>query len=168
MILLRRGLPLMQIADIGYELGLAVPEQAGHLFPGARIGVRPSSGFGTEVQRPAFSLNSFFERHRYPLQETYHPTGPQSDLEGWLRQLLEGDADVIVCLNYAAAFGGESDWGHVCLLESVKDTYLRLVDPEMRQPKFRDLETKRVMAAIATHGERNRAGFWVIESRSWG
>lgn len=166
MILLRRGLPLMQIAEIGYQLGLAVTEDVSHLFPKARIGKRPSSGFGTEVQRAEFSLNLFFEQHRYPLRETYYSTSPHSDVKGWLKQLVDSDSDVIVCFNCAAAFGGESDWGHVCLLDSVSETHLQLVDPEMGQPKFRNIETTHILAAIAKHGEGNRGGFWVVETRS--
>jgi len=166
MILIRRGLPLLQISEIGCELGLAIPEDVGHLYPAARIGVLPSSGFGTEIQNPQYSLNSFFERRKYSLCERYYLTAPIEEESKWLQEQLRVGADVIVCFNNAALFGGESDWGHVCLIDSVDEGSVVLIDPELRQLKFRKVEISKLSSAILKHGEVTRGGFWVIQSVS--
>lgn len=163
MILIRRNLPLLQVADIAYELGLSVPEDMRNLYPRARVGVRPSSGFGTEIQNPKYSLNSFFERHNYPIRETYYSSAPSLDT-AWLQNLLKVNADILVCFNNTELFGGESDWGHVCIVESVSGDSVTLIDTEARQPKFRTVQFGSLCSAIGKHGEANRGGFWVVNS----
>lgn len=163
MILIRRGLPLLQVSEIGYELGLAIPEETRALYPEARIDVRPASGFGTEIQNPQYSLNAFFERHQYPVRETFFPCSPVPGVS-WLENLIAEDADIIACFNNAALFGGESDWGHVCLIDSVSDDSVILIDSEVQKPKFRTVRFEKLCAAIDKHGEGNRGGFWVVRS----
>jgi hypothetical protein len=164
MILIRRKLPLLQIIQIGYELGLAVPETSKVLFPDARIGVKPTSGFGTEIQNPKYTLNAFFERNKYPLRETYYQSVPKNEGSNWVHNLIRNNADVIACFNSASLFRDNTDWGHACLIDKVENHVVTLVDTEVNQPKFRTVKFDALLSAISKHGEANRAGFWVINS----
>lgn len=165
MVLQRRNLPLLQIEEIGVELGLAVPVDCRELYPSARIGVRPSSGYGTEIQNPLYSLNAFFQRREIPLREDFI-LSPPDDFSQWLKSQLESDRDLLVCFNHKSLFGGDADWGHVCLVNSVESSSITLVDPSPNDPKFREVSAELLVGAINSHGPKNRGGIWVVESTS--
>ncbi len=73
MILLRRGLPLYSQEEIGYELGLVVPKEYANLFQKVRTGKKPSAGWGTQINKPNYSLNNFFLKYKIPLKKEYFP-----------------------------------------------------------------------------------------------
>lgn len=89
---------------------------------------------------------------------TYYPTAPTGEMN-WIQTLLEKDADILVCFNNAALFEGESNWGHVCLIDSVSHDSETLIDSEGRQPKFRKVGFVSLCSAIAQHGGRIEAVF---------
>ena len=163
MVLIRRNLPLVQVEDIGVSLGLAVPDEYATIYPTARIGIRPSSGYGTEIQNSEFSINSFFERFKVPLKETYFAS-PPDNLISWIKEQHSRNQDILVCFNQRELFGGDADWGHVCLIDSLSDSEIVLVDPSPQAPKFRSVPIPALLQAMKIHGENNRGGFWVISS----
>ena len=163
MVLIRRNLPLFQIEEVGVQLGLAIPDSHATLYPTARIGIHPTSGYGTEIQNPEFSLTVFFRRFNIPLQETYL-ANPPSNCSSWILEQLSKDRDILVCFNHQELFGGDANWGHVCLIESVTDSEIVLVDPSPQVPKFRSVSINSLNQAIEHHGESNRCGFWVLHS----
>ena len=56
MILLRRGIPLKSQEEIGYNLGLIVPQRYKNLFGKVRTGKRPKDGWGTQTGKLIYSL----------------------------------------------------------------------------------------------------------------
>ena len=162
MVLMRKGLPLLPQEQIAYELGLIVPKLYKTDFPHAQTGKKPASGWGTQVQKPEYSLNNFFQKHQFLLEETYF--FKVKDPTNWIPAHIRND-DVLVCFNNNVLYGGENA-GHVSIIESLVEDNIVLIDPEQHVPKYRTVKLNTLFNAIAYHGEKNRAGFWLITSKT--
>ncbi len=161
MILLRRKLKLLSQDKIGVCLGLTVPLAYKKLLPYAKTGKKPSTGWGTQVQKEKYSINHFFKTHEIPLEESFCPLSKISRPVEWLdKQIIEGH-DIICCFRYNALYGGSGE-GHVSILDSINGKTAVLIDPEKNVPKYRLVKTTKFFSAIKAHGESHRAGFWVI------
>jgi hypothetical protein len=147
---------------IGYTLGLAVPDEYQTEFPQARR-KRPSSGWGTEIQKDEYSLNNFFRTYDLPYKETYIFPSSQEELAKYIQNLSDID-HVIICLNHKSAFASNADWGHVVLLSCRDQHYVYLIDPDryLQKPERR-IDIATLYKAIETHGRNNRAGLWIIK-----
>lgn len=166
MVLHRRGLGLPTQEAIGKSLGLTVPRSDLRLLPHALTGDEPSSGWGTRVQDKGRSINDFFEASGYKLREAYlDPDGLPDDLPAWINNEIERGNDLLACFSYSAAFGGEGDNGHVCVVDSCDEDTVTLIDPWYLAPKFRSVTVERLTGAMSHHAKTNRAGFWVISSK---
>jgi ribosomal protein S24E len=163
MVLLRRKLPIFSQEDIGYELGLTVPKRYKKLLPKARTGKKPSAGWGTQVGKRKYPINNFFRKHKIPLKEEYFSLQKIENVKDWIREQIEKDNDILVCFNYRKLYGkGKKKQGHVCILDTILRDEVILIDPEYRVPKFRKVKLKKLLEAMKFHGEKNRAGFWLI------
>lgn len=165
MVLLRRRLQLLAQEEIGKELGLVVPKEYKKIFPTIKTKDKPSAGYGTQIHKTKYSLNSFFLKHRYHLKEEYYPLSRISNINNWLRNTLTKDNDIVVCFNYSKLYVEEGE-GHVSLINSISGNNLILIDPRYKSPKIRCVSLPKLIAAIKAHGEINRAGFWVISSQN--
>jgi len=163
MILYRRNLKLLSQEEIGCDLGLIIPKEYYEILPNARRGSKPASGWGTQLQEERFSLNSFFEKHDYPLIYEYKPLDSfDENLIDWLKGQLEKEEDVIVCFNARKLWGVGNDGGHVCVVENVDGDYVNLIETNCDYPKFRKVKFSDLVESMKYHGERNLGGFWLI------
>jgi hypothetical protein len=147
--------------DIGYDLGLIVPKKYKKILPNARTGGRPPAGWGTQIGKKEYSLNRFFKKRKLPLKETYYPLSKIDDAKEWIKDQIKRESDIIVCFNYGKLYGGEG-FGHVSILDSIKNDAVTLIDPERNVPKYRKVKLKQLLNAIEFHGEKNRSGFWLV------
>lgn len=161
MILDRRGIDHGTQEEIGYALGLIVPEKDAHLFSNVRIGEAPISGYGTQVQHEEYAINRYFETHDIALQEQYVFLDEIEDVQIWLEEQINAGNDVIVCFNNKPLYG-TGDWGHVSLLEGIEGKRVFLLDPEDVTPKIREVALDDLIEAIRYHGRECYGGFWVI------
>jgi hypothetical protein len=166
MVLLRRKLPMFSQEDIGYELGLVVPKKYKKLLPKARTGKRPPAGYGTQVGKERYSINNFFEKHEIPLKEEFFPLEKIKNVKSWIGEQIEKDNDILVCFNYRKLYGkGRRNQGHMCILDTILNDKVILIDPEYKAPKFRKVKLKKLLEAIKFHGEKRQGGFWLISPR---
>jgi len=77
--------------EIGYELGLVVPNEIANEFKKIRTGKKPIAGYGTQVAKKQYSINHFFQKYKIKLKEKYYPPEKISDYAKFI-------ADNIVCL----------------------------------------------------------------------
>lgn len=166
MVLLRRELSLLSQEEIGYELGLTVPEDYYELLPNARRGEKPSSGWGTQIQKEEFSLNTFFTKYHYPLIYQFYSPQTIKESKEWVKQQIAADNDLIVCFNYFHLYRAGNNGGHVCLIDSVEGDNVILVEPERDFPKYRTVKLSTLIDAMNFHGEVNLGGFWLIRDKS--
>lgn len=164
MVLYRRGIPLLSQEEIGHELGLTVPKEYQKILPLARKGKKPSSGWGTQIQNPKYTLNNFFKKRNIPLKETYYPTLSKTKARTFIRVQIKKGNDILVCFNYNKLYQDEGQ-GHVSVIEALNGDYITIVEPISRFPKFRKVEFDKLIESINFHGEKNRGGFWVISKR---
>ncbi len=155
MVLNRRKLDRFSQPHIGYALGLAVPPEFRTKFPKSRK-KKPSSGWGTEVENPKYSLNHFFTKNNLPLHETCCFPKTISELQQVLQQHI-GKADLLVCIQVVT-------WGHVLLVKNFSDSTVTLIDPATAKTKKVSLRV--LFNSIQRHGKANRAGVWVISDNS--
>ncbi len=163
MILYRRNLPLLSQEDIGYDLGLMVPEKYFDVFPRVRKWKKPSSGWGTQIEKEEFSLNNFFIKHNYPLRYQYFfPTMIENDLKNWMKQHIENGDDIIVCFHYKHLYKSGNDGWHVCLVEKIENEIITLIETEANLPKFRTVKFQDLLDSMIYHWAENSGGFWLI------
>lgn len=162
MVLHRNNLKCKSQEDIGYELGLIVPSDDRKLFKKVRVGDKPHSGYGTQVNNEKYSINNFFIRNNFPLIEEYHYIIDYKRVERFLKENVR--ADILVCFHCGTLYGNEyEDWGHVCVIDSLCNDEIILVDPDLREG-YKVIKLNKLIEAIKKHGENNRAGFWLIKN----
>jgi hypothetical protein len=168
MVLLRRKQRMMSQEDIGYQLGLTVPKSKKRLLPKARTGKRPDAGWGTQVGKPQYSINRFFEINNIPLKEEYITLQQIGNIKEWIAEQMKEDRDILVCFNHGKLYGGNAQ-GHVSIIDSIENDIVILIDPESNVPKYRKVKIDKLTKAIEFHAERtDRAGFWIIRPKETG
>lgn len=147
--------------DIACQLGLIVPENYKTLYPNARIGDKPSAGYGTQIQKEEYSINHYFKQKGIPLIEEYHYI---TDLEEIRKFLLENqENDIMICCHCATLYDSSAaDWGHMVLLESINDNEIAILDPSCNR-NYETVTLEKLMSAITIHGKENGAGFYLIK-----
>ena len=155
MVLSRRNLPLFSQDYIGAELGLAL------------TGKKPSAGWGTQVDKLEYSINSFFRKHNLPLQEEYFPVSKLENIAEWTNKQISYDNDLLVCFNYGLLYQNkyQKHQGHVCILDSMQKENAILVDPEESAQAYRHVGLKNLIDSTRLHGENNLGGFWLISNK---
>lgn len=164
MILYRRGLKIFSQDEIGYCLGLTVPEEYLKILPMARVGNKPSAGWGTQVGRKEYSINNFFRKYNLPLRENYYSVSKIKEIKSWIKCVINRGDDIIVCFEYGKLYKGGSQ-GHVSIIESISEDCVVLVEPGTKGSKYRKINLKKLINSMKSHGTKNRGGFWVISSR---
>ncbi len=162
MILERRKIKNNSQDEIGYELGLIVPKEKADLFSKVRAGKKPKAGYGTQVNK--YPINKFFKKYKIQLQEKYFPLSKIKDIKKFIEDNLKQGNDMIVCFDNKVAHGF-GDYGHVSLIQGIKENAITLVDPSKKMPARCKVALKKLIAAIKKRGVKHRAGFWVISEK---
>ncbi len=150
--------------DIGYELGLIVPRNKNKLFKRVRVGKMPLAGYGTQVGKKEYSVNNFFGNNNIGLKETYYAPKDIKNIKLFIKNNIEKQNDIMVCFNNKALFG-LGDFGHVCLIQEIKDDTIILVNPE--NDKAEDhVKISKLIKAMLNHGKKRRGGLWIISKHN--
>ncbi|HOI97666.1 MAG TPA: hypothetical protein PLA19_04145 [Candidatus Pacearchaeota archaeon] len=168
MIMLRHNLPLLSAELLGYHMGLTVPKEELKLFWNARTGPKPKAGYGTQIGKKQYDLNTVFDNLNIPLRMSLSSIDEFVDFvqfKDYLINLGKGDKDVLVCYDWGTLFGADAHNGHVCVLDNVFDgkNEVRIIDPEYKAPKWRVVKIKNLYDAMVFHGKDKSAGFWEFE-----
>ncbi len=162
MVLLRRNIPPISQEEIGYDLGLIVPQKDKKLFCKVRIGKKPLAGWGTQVEKENYSINRFFKKNKINLKSEYVFLTEPKRIKKFLKENLR-NKDIIVLFNYGKLYRGkEGDSGHVSIIENITGNHIVLIDPEYDVPKRRIVTLEKMSKAIESHGKEKGGGFWVI------
>jgi hypothetical protein len=161
MILDRRKIEHGSQEEIGYELGLIVPEEKTHLFTKIRTGKKPIAGYGTQVNKKEHSITNYFFKNKIKLKEAYYSSEKVKGIRNFIIENLKNGNDLIVCFNNKKLHGGE-DLGHVSLIQNINNNIVTLIDPENGVPNKRKVKLQKLVEAMKYHGKKKRGGFWVI------
>lgn len=164
----RKSLPLVSQEEIGNALGHIVPQEDAYLFQNPRLGDMPLAGWGTQIYKEEFSPNQAFRNLGIPLNIGMHLIDEFSninDITNFLIKHEQLDDDLLVCYNYGALFGTDSNSGHVNVFDSIDidKITVTLIDPEQRVPKYRTVPLDKLFHALVAHGKDKSGGFWILE-----
>ncbi len=165
MILQRRELSFESQEDIGKELGLVVPEDQLHLFKTIESGPEPPAGYGTRINEPEFSLDTYFTRHNLPLSCEYVSGSAVENIEEFVVGHLESGNDILTCFRIRHLYDIKEagDCGHASLVQGINKDTLILTDPHGIN---RGVDVNKFYESVLAHrkGDLELGGFWVISS----
>ena len=176
MVMYRRGIPLIPAEELGYHLGLTVPEKVNYFFWRTRTGkrrpssLRPVAGYGTRIYEGKYDPNKVFKKLGIPLAMKLRPItrfGKFASFKKYLSDLSGQDLDVLMCFHHGTLANDPSrDNGHVVVLDRTypKDQKIRFVDPERRGPKWKVCSMQKMYVAMKAHPNPKVAGFWELHS----
>lgn len=165
MVFERRGITVHEQDEIGYELGLVVPETVAHRFNRVRTeSTPPLGGWGTQTRLEEFSIQQYIDRHHLPLRFVEHPVSEIEDLEAFITDQLKQGNDVIAFFDKQYLFG-IGDTEHVALVQAMDCEFIVLVDPAEDSPDLCYVQRVRFLEALRKR-TTDRIGLWVISGRS--
>jgi dipeptidase E len=161
-VLQRNGLPKPSQEEIGIELGLVVPPEYADEFENVTVRDEPivSSGFGTRIQDPNYSVETLIEKKGWPFSFSRTLATQISDVNK-LRDLLTDvesrNADALIC------YQNDRGYGHVVVFDRLIDNDVWFVDPSPNYDKWRSMSIAEVYKRIQAHGDVNSGGIWHLE-----
>ncbi len=161
MILNRNNIVHNGQVDIACKLGLTVPKEYKTIYPNAIFGSKPTSGYGTQIQKEEYSINNFFKINGIDLIEEYYYITNENEIKDFLMKNREND--ILICCHCATLYDSpHADWGHMLLFENMENNYVTLLDPSAKR-NYEIISLKKLVNAIITHGKDNGAGFYLIK-----
>lgn len=164
MILCRRNLPILEQADIAYNLGIVLPPEDRYLLPKSHKGHKPKAGWGTRINLKKYSLTKFFKQQGYPLEEKFQSAKKFSLVEKFKKFLVDNiknGNDLLICFNYPMLYHMEGRWGHASLIEETKSNGAILRDPNPNHRNVRKVLLKDLLKSLKRH---HCGGIWIIKS----
>jgi hypothetical protein len=159
----RRGLEYSSQDEIGYQLGLIVPEDKTHLFSKIRTGRMPKTGWGTQTAKKQYSINQYFIRNKLPLRLHIYNIAQILDLPRFITDNLTRNNDLIICYNSRLLFG-DGDAEHVSLIQEIapENNRVVIIDPAIGVPKIRETGLNHLTDVLHDHENDNLKGFWIV------
>lgn len=169
MVMLRHNIPLQPAELIGHHLGLIVDPESSKYFWNVSTGPRPSSGYGTRISMPEFSLDSMFNKLKISLKCSLSLIDQFKKLESFHKYLAlvnNQDQGILICYDWPTLFDPtlNDHWGHVCVLDKVdiEKEEIRMIDPSPNSAKWVTVKIVDIYHAMQVHGEINSGGFWEL------
>lgn len=162
MVLEKNGLPKLSQEAIGIELGLVVPPEYAEEFENVPVSETPvaSSGFGTRIQDPDYSLEHLIEKEQWPFRLELKLASTIADeqaLIDMLQAVEARDGDALIC------YQNDRSTGHVTVFNRMVNNKIDIIDPSPLHDKWRSLEIGDVYQRIRDHGDANVGGIWLLE-----
>lgn len=164
MVMHRHNIPLHSAELLGHHLGLIVDSDHAKYFWNVSTGDRPSSGYGTRISLPEYSLDSMFQKLNIPLKSNLQFINNFPTLKlfcDYLERTKVNAQDVLVCYDWPTLFDPTiaDHWGHVCVLDKIdlNNGELRLIDPSPNSAKWVTVKIADMYRAMQIHGEKNSA-----------
>lgn len=163
MILRRKQLDVPSQEEIGYQLGLIVPQELVSHFDRVRTGPEPVSGYGTQTSRPEFSVPRFLSRSGNRLDFSIVRVRTRAGLASELSEHLERGHDVAICYSSRTLFG-DGDREHVSLIQEFdsESGEVVVVDPAIGGSRNTTLST--LFDALQSPDVGELGGLWVFSS----
>lgn len=162
MILNRNNIYNKGQVEIAYQLGLIIPEEYKSMYPKAIIGKKPKAGYGTQIQKKNYSINTFFVKNNIDLKEKYYYI--ENIKEGRQFLLNNINYDILICCYGETLYNdSNANWGHMVLFESIdNNNIVTILDPYAKRD-YEKVPLNTLMASISVHGKENGAGFYLIK-----
>lgn len=166
-VLQARGITVNSQLDIALELGLTVPSDRIHEYPGARVDDRAEM-WGEHIHEDTFTISDYFERHKIPLRYQFCSPNEVAFKEYWMwaDNQLAKKRDILVFYDYSVLQKGSTlKWGHCSIVVAVDDVAREifiLSDPGNNWEESKIKSCDMIRAIYAVNG-----GFGVIGMGFW-
>lgn len=157
----RRGLKYTSQDEIGYQLGLIVPNEKVHMFSKVRIGIMPKTGWGTQTSKKQYSINNYFITNNLPLKLTIYNIKAIGNASDFVIQNFVNDNDIIICYN-SQLLWGNGDTEHVSLIQEIGNEELTIIDPAIGVPKIRKTRLSKLIRVLNSYKASSQCGFWIV------
>ena len=175
-ILYRRGLDILDQQSIGAELGLQLPQKGQKLFSHPNIvftDIVPETGYGTQIHKPEYSIQGFFDRHQIPLNisDLYQFTSPAT-LSDFLLAHFTEDRDIIIRYHTRIFQQAEdaknepgnksSGYGHFSVMVSydVENGKITLGNPDL--PFYSEVSLEDLIFAMSDQIDGIKRGLYIV------
>jgi hypothetical protein len=172
MVMLRHNIPLLPAELIGHHLGLIVDAESTKYFWNVSTGPKPSSGYGTRISLPQYSLESMFNKLNIPLKSELKLISnfvTIDEFRAYMQSKVKDNHDILACFDWPTLFNPteSSHWGHVCVIDKIDSdsNSVRLIDPSQSSAKWINVQITSMYQAMKFHGDNNSGGFWEISLR---
>lgn len=160
MVMYKLGIPLIPQELLGYHLGLILDKKNKDLFWNVRTGKRPTTGYGTQMQKKQFNINPTFKKLKIPIKVTDYTLGnfkTKEDLISLIFNQIKKNKDLIVLLASDVLNGTKNNSGHACVIDRIYPTKgtIRLIDPSAKRAKWRELKIDKFIKAVKLHPTGN-------------
>lgn len=163
MVLKRHGITDYKQEDIACELGLIVPPHLKSQYSHAKTGLKPKSGYGTQIQRPQYSINHFFKKRQLNFVETYYYITDIDEAKAFLN--TKNDQDILIIFHCGTLYDNSlADWGHMVLFNHIHGNQL-IIQENSPKRNLEEIELSKLLQAIKKHGRANGAGFYCITKK---
>lgn len=166
MVMVKNNIPLVPAELMAHYMHIMVPKKNIRQFWNVRTGPRPTAGYGTQLSEQ-LTADPMFKKLKIPLKMSWRlidTFGSVDELSDYLVESVKHDKDVILCFNAKALKSNWVDNGHVCVLDRVypRKGIVRMVDPSPREPKWCEVNIKKLYKAMQAHGVQHNAGCWEL------
>jgi hypothetical protein len=166
MVMERRGIPQITQDELGYELGLTVPQEEAGNYTRVRTGEKPSSGWGTQIQNPKYEINKALAGISVPLTvEVDTDIQSAEDLGSKLQAVQDADGDALLCFDWGKLWDEDVVAGHVSVFDRLEGDVVHLIDPQPHVPKLRTTTIQKLYESMKFHGPANMAGVWNVSDK---
>ncbi len=155
-VMYKLGIPLIPQELLGYYLGLILDKEKKNLFWNVRTGKRPGAGYGTQLSKKQYEINSVFKKLKIPLKVNAYPIKnfkTKNGIVSYLSKSVKKDRNIIVLLNSDVLNNTKNNNGHACVIDRIYPTkdIIRLIDPSAVQAKWREFKINKFIKAIKLH-----------------
>lgn len=166
-ILYRHGLDILDQELIGAELGLRLPPKGKDFFSNPKIiylKQTPKEGYGTQIEKRRYSINTFFRRNRIPLKfsRLYH-FNQEDGLNNFLVKQFQLGNDVVLRYNNAIfkRKDGKS-YGHFSLLTGIDKAKKTVTISDTELPFIKQSALTDLLFATSDQIDGIKRGFYLV------
>jgi hypothetical protein len=172
MVMLRKGIKLIPQEYLGYHMGLTVPPESAKHFYNVRVSETPptKAGFGSQIQKEEFSLNTVFQTLEIPLSLEFFGADDFtsfSNFKAKLEELLATNEDVLICLHVGVWLEDPAkDHGHIMVIDGLENDEISFIDPDVvNNSHWRKAPLERIYNAVKHHTTASMGGLlWLKAS----
>jgi hypothetical protein len=155
-VMYKLGIPLIPQELLGYHLGLILDKEKEHLFWNVRTGKRPGTGYGTQINKEQYEINSIFKKLKIPIKVINYPIDnfkTKKELISFISNNIKNNKDLVVLLNSDVLNNTKNNNGHACVVDRIYPTkdIIRLIDPSAVQAKWREFKIDKFIKAMKLH-----------------
>jgi len=166
-ILYRHGLDILDQETIGADLGLRLPLKGKAYFSNKSIKflpLEPKNGYGTQIEKEKYSIQSFFNRHKIPLMiSKMHLFNTELRLKKFIIKHLNQNNDIILRYNNKVfKDDNEKSYGHFSVIVdyNTNSGLVTIGDPEL--PHFKQTTLKQILFSMSKQIDGMQRGLYII------